>query len=120
MPTRSYARLTEKDDQNLLVMEPYMNFQKIVTLLRHNTNTTDWHVVYQTKKETMGYCLEDVNLRLILLTVQGKTIEIQILYAATIVFSFVLPKPARSARQENFITALERAISKVSEFHPGT
>lgn len=97
-----------------------MNFQEILTLLRHNTNPTDWHVVFQTKKETMGYCLEDVNLRLMLIAVQGKGIEIRILYAATIVLSFIPLKLPGSTKQEKFMTALERAISEMSELHPGT
>ncbi len=84
-----------------------MKFQEILTLLKHNPNASDWHAISK-GNASIGYCLEDVNLRLALLTVRkGRPhLEIEILYAATTIFSFDVPNASKSEEKSQFVNAL--------------
>jgi hypothetical protein len=93
-----------------------MNFHEVVTLLRHNSNASDWNVVSE-NKASIGYCLEDVNLRLALDVIQdrGKThFRIQIFYAATTLLSFTVPNVAGKTRSSRFTSAIDLTQRKLA------
>lgn len=92
-----------------------MNFDEIKTLIAHNQSPADWNIVFQ-DKVTLAYCLEDVDLRLTtsVVRVNGiSRIQIQILYAATIILSFLLPPAKRSAQQIELAQALALAATEL-------
>jgi hypothetical protein len=92
-----------------------MTFQEIQTLLKHNSDASSWQVVSKTNA-SFGYCLEDVNLRIALLSIQiGKDphIEIDILYGATTLFSFVIPSANDRDEKSRFDNALGLTIARM-------
>jgi hypothetical protein len=92
-----------------------MTFQEIQTLLKHNSDASSWQVVSKTNG-SIGYCLEDVNLRIALSSIQiGKDphLEIDILYGATTLLSFVVPSPNKHDEKSRFDNALGLTIARM-------
>lgn len=83
-----------------------MTFDEIETLILHNNDIKEWHTV-KLDKTSFAYCLEDVHLQLStsIVKVGGiQRLQIQILYAATIIMSFLVPPGAvkRPIKQIDF------------------
>jgi len=97
--------------------EQDMNFQEILTLIKHNSTPDNWNIV-STRNAIKAYCLEDVNLRLTTSIVDEGGVQhfkIEILYAATTIFSYVLPNVAGDDEKSRFESALSIAVERVRE-----
>ena len=98
-----------------------MNMQEILTLLRHNSNASDWGHIAQSNG-VVSFCMEDVNLRLALLVTweNNKSFQtIEISYASTTVVSFSIPiGPALTV--SDFSDSLGTAIGKTEELVSAT